>query len=220
MDFREPAGHGPLHSAPMHSEPAPAPVVHHKRGGRGWLTFLLIIILVAAGAAAYWWRDKDAKEEANKQTSQITDLQSQVSDLQKDLKSAQEDAKKATSSQAGPSEDTLKKVQDAVKSGKYADMQSLLGNKVNVILAASEGLGSRTPAQVVTDLKYLDGGTDPWDFALPAETISSYQDGDYAQYFPVGALVGKSANNYVVSLVFNNSGKVTGIFMANKADIL
>lgn len=215
MDFREPDRHPA-------SEPAQpvaiSPQAKSGGGGKRWLKFLLVLTLIAAAAAAaYYWRDAEAKDQSKKQSSDITELQQQVSQLQTELSAAEESA---TATQSGPSEDTLKKVQDAVKSGKYTDMQTLLADKVMVIQAASEGMGSRTPAQALSDLKYLDGGTDPWDFALTSTVISGYQDGDYSQYFPVGALVGKSANNYVVSFVFNNSGKVSVIFMANKADIL
>jgi type II secretory pathway pseudopilin PulG len=216
MDFREPE----RHSVPEPTRPvAISPQTRHDGGGMGWLKALLALVLIAAaGAGAYYYRDTEAKDQAKKHSAEVAELQQQVSNLRNDLDAAKEEA--AATQQAGPSDETLKKVQDAVKSGKYADIQSLIADKVMVIQAASEGLGSRTPTQAVADLKFLDGGTDPWDFALTSTVVSSYQDGDYAQYFPVGALVGKAANNYVVSFVFNNDGKVSAIFMANKADIL
>lgn len=218
MDFREPDRYQP----PEPTGPVPVSTPPERRGrGKGLLKLLLALILIAgAGGGAYYWRDKEAKDDAGLQSSQINQLQQQVSKLQSDLKTTEDKAAAEAASQSGPTDDTLKKVQDAVKSGKYADMQSLIASKVNVVIAASEGLGQRTPAQAVADLKYLDSGTDPWNFALASAVINGYQDGDYAQYFPVGGLVGKSANDYVVSFVFNNSGKVIGIFIAADADLL
>ncbi len=218
MDFREPTTHQP--QEPMRPIPPPPKT---KRGGRGkgLLKLLLVLLLIAgAGAGAYYWRDKEAKDDASQQSGQTSQLQQQISKLESDLKEAEDKASAEAAAKAGPSADTLKKVQDAVKAGKYADIQNLMASKVFIIIAASEGLGSRTPAQAVADLKYLDSGTDPWNFALATAVIDGYQDGDYAQYFPVGALVGKSANNYVVSFVFSNSGKISVIFMAANADLL
>jgi hypothetical protein len=88
-----------------------------------------------------------------------------------------------------------------------------MGDKVNVIVAASDGLGSRTPEQAVNDLKTL-ASTKDWNFKLEAKTVATYQDGDYSIYFPAGALVGKSSDGHVVSFVFNDTGKITGIFIA------
>lgn len=218
MDFREPDRHQP--QEPMRPVPVTTPPKRRRRG-KSLLKLLLALILIAGvGGGAYYWRDKEAKDDAGQQSNQISQLQQQVAKLKSDLKTADDKAAAEAASQPGPTADTLKKVQDAVKSGKYADMQSLIATKVNIIIAASEGLGPRTPAQAVADLKYLDSGTDPWNFALASAVINGYQDGDYAQYFPVEALVGKSANDYVVSFVFNNSGKIIGIFMAADADLL
>ncbi|MBI4033451.1 hypothetical protein HY379_00450 [Candidatus Saccharibacteria bacterium] len=221
MDFREPARLQPqAPSQPVEpSQPAPPQEKHKGRAGR-WLRFLLAVVLIAgAGASAYYWRDSEAKDKDQLSSSQIDQLEQQNSKLQKDLKAAQGDAAKAAD-KAVPSADTLKKIQDAVKAGKYADIQSLMAAKLNIIIAASEGLGTRTSAQAVADLKTLDTGSDPWNFALTTAVVSAYQDGDYAQYFPVGALVGKAANDQVVSFVFNNSGKISAIFIAANADIL
>lgn len=90
---------------------------------------------------------------------------------------------------------------------------------IKVIIAAAEGIGDRTPTQAISDLKYVENATDPWDFDLPVATLTAYATGDYTQYFPDGALVGKSADNRVISFTFNSSGKISGIFMS-AADIL
>ena len=58
-----------------------------------------------------------------------------------------------------------------------------MASTIKVIIAASEGIGDRTPVQAINDLKYLDSATDPWDFALNATTLSKYQSGDYKDYF-------------------------------------
>ncbi len=106
----------------------------------------------------------------------------------------------------------------AVKSGNYAALEQQMADKVKVTLAASEGLGDRTPEQAVADMKYLDAGTDPWNFALDAAALKVYQEGEYKAFFTTSAFVGKSANNYVVSFTFDDSANISGIFMGANLD--
>jgi hypothetical protein len=222
MDFRGPVRSYPqqqpaYHEAPPQQQPQqqPEPQYHHRKSGKGKSLFklLLVLILIAAAAAGAWYyRDKQAKDDAKSQAAQISDLQAQLSTARDNLAAA--NAKTQTdTTQTGPSEDTIKKVQDAVSNAKYADLKVLMGDKVNVIVAASDGLGSRTPEQAVNDLKTL-ASTKDWNFKLEAKTVATYQDGDYSIYFPAGALVGKSSDGHVVSFVFNDTGKITGIFIA------
>ena len=74
--------------------------------------------------------------------------------------------------------------------------------------------------EAIGDLKYVENAADPWDLALTSATLNSYADGSYGQYFPSDALVGKSADNYVISFTFNEAGKIDGIFMASDASLL
>lgn len=179
------------------------------------LVILLCLILIAiAAAGGYLWRDRDAKTNSQTQQARITELEQKVTDLQKQQAAANSTPTNTSPTPKAPSQATLDNIKDSVKSGNYAALEGFMAPSVSVIIAASDGVGNRTPAQAVNDVKYLDSGTDPWDFALPASTIASYQEGDYAKYFPDTALVGKSANDHVVSFTFNSDGKINGIFMS------
>lgn len=221
MDF-ERSHQSPQTYQPEPSPPQPQHLPHqneHKKGGgfKKLLLWLLFLILLAGAAAgAYYYRDMEAKDQLQQSQTQIDELEAKNAKLQADLNAAKEDSTAA----AKPSQATLDNIADAVKSGNYAALQQLMADKVKVIIAASEGLGDRTPAQAVADVKYLDAGTDPWNFALDAATLKDYQEGDYTQYFPTDAFVGKSANNYVVSFTFDDSAKISGIFMAANAETL
>jgi len=195
----------PVQTAPHHKEPSGA--------GKKILKLLLILILLAGAAAAGWYyRDMEAKDNAKVAAAEIATLKAKNTKLESDLAAATA----ANAAARAPSAETLDDIKAAVQSGNYAALESLMADKVTVILAASEGLGERTPAQAVADLAYLDDGTDPWDFALTATIVDGYREGDYAKYFPQTALVGKSANKYVVSFSFDNDGeKITTIFMSN-----
>lgn len=204
---------------PQASQQASSP--RKKVNAKKLLLPLLIILLLAVGAGAYYWRDKQPKTDQKNKQSEISSLQQKVSDLEKQL--AEEKAKKAGPAQPTttlPSTAELENIKAAISSGNTAALEGYMAPSVRVIIAASEGIGDRTPTQAIGDLAYLNAGTDPWNFALPASTLANYASGSYAQYFPSSALVGKSANKYVVSFTFNSSGKINGIFMAVNSDLL
>lgn len=207
------------------SSPIIQPKPANKNNKKKWLLTLLILVLIAGGAGAYWWRDNQAKaDQAAKQTeiskleNDKAELESEVDELKKQL--ADEKSKNTEESATTPSAETLQNIQDAITSGNTAALEGYMASTVRVIFAASEGVGDRAPMQAVSDLAYLKGATDPWDFDLPAATLSNYASGDYAQYFPEGALVGKSANGYVISFTFDDTGKINGIFVSSDASLL
>ena len=218
MDFREPTTHQP--QEPLRPIPPP-PKAKRGRRGKGLVKLLLVLILIAgAGAGGWYYRDTGAKDDSKTKQTEIDNLKAANTKLQSDLDAAKKTTADSTATKTKPTQADLDNIEAAVKSGNYAALEQLMAAKVTVIIAASEGLGERTPTQAIADIKYLDSGTDPWDFDLTAATIDGYQAGDYKQYFPDGALAGKSANNYVVSFSFDSSGKISTIFMSADADLL
>lgn len=185
------------------------------------LVISMVVIVIAAGS--YVYRDKQAKDQNSKNQATIASLQSEINDLKKQLNNqsaASSNTSKSSTATAVPSAATLANIADAIKSGNTAALEGYMAPSVMVVLAASEGIGSQTPAQAVADLKYLDSATDPWNFNLDATTLTKYANGDYKTYFKTNTLVGKSANGYVVAFNFNEVGKINGIFMSVSADLL
>lgn len=111
-------------------------------------------------------------------------------------------------------------IRSAVESHNFAPLETYITNPVPVIIAASDGVGDRTPAQAITDLAYVNSGTLPWDFNLPAATLSALDAGFYTDYFDTTTYVGKASNNMVVAFNFDDCGKINQIFMAASIDLL
>lgn len=182
---------------------------------------LIIVLLIGAGLGAYWWRDQSAKKAIEKQQAETAQIQALLTKAEQDL--AAEKAKSSAAPSATPppsTAETDENIAAAINSGNTAALESYMASTIRVIIAASEGVGDRTPAQAIADLAYLDSATEPWDFSLPSATLDGYSSGDYAMYFPAGALVGRSEDDKVVAFTFNGAGKIDGIFMAANADLL
>lgn len=197
------------------------------------LLIILLILILLAGSAylGYWYRSNQAKKQADQLNQQISELQQQKKEAE-DAKAKLQtelDELKATKSTTtttttttgtAPTAAVKANIEDAIKSGNTAALEGYMANPVKVVIAASGGVGDKTPAQAVASLSYIDAGTDPWNFNLPAATLQSYRNGPYGQYFPTNAVVGKSANNYVISFSFNSAGKISTVFMAVNSDLL
>lgn len=117
--------------------------------------------------------------------------------------------------------DTFKaNIRAAVESHNYAALEPSMNATVRVILAASEGVGDRTPAQAVADMAYLNQGTTPWNFSLPAATITAWEAGFYTDYFDDNTYVGRATNGMVVVFDFDTCGKINEVFMVAHEELL
>lgn len=204
--------------APSYQPPADKP---KKSGGKAKMFIMALIFLVLGAAGGYYYADMQAQKELDQAKQEASDLATEKAKLAKDLADAKKANEKTTVAVSKEvTQEQLDNIIDAVGSGNYAAVQSYFANPVKIIIAASEGLGNRTPVQAVTDLKYLDSAKDPWDFDLAKAVIDEYKKGDYKEYFPANALVGKSTDGRVVVFGFNDEAKINLVFMAADADSL
>lgn len=191
------------------------------------ILIILLVILLMAGSLflGYWYRDRKAKEQAEQLNQQITELQTQKQTAEDNAVKIQKEldelkAAKSTTTTNVPTAAVKENVIASITSGNTAALEGYMANPVKVVIAASGGVGDRTPAQAVSDIVYIKDGTAPWNFNLPAATLAAYRASSYGQYFPTNAIVGKSANNYVISFSFNSAGKISTVFMANNAALI
>lgn len=192
--------------------------------GKGIVLGVLALMLIAAAAGgAYWWRDKTAKNFEAKQASQISSLQQQLTaEKAKNAGSSGPNKQPACSSEA-PGMTTTANIEASITSGNTAALEGYMTSSVNVIIAASEGLGAKTPAQAVDAVTtFITSDNTSWDynFPLPATTLSTYGKGFYGQYFPNNAIVGKASNSKVISFSFDCNAKISTVFMAASEDLL
>lgn len=200
-----------------------------KKRGKKILKFLLIVLLLAGLSAGAWYYYTSTQKVLDDKDAQIKSLSSELKKSQVANKKLSDklvaqsasisDTTTATTTSAFTQTDK-ENIAAAISSGNTAALEQKLASSVTVVIAASEGLGARTPVQAISDLNYLNSAKQPWDFNLPAATIADYQTGDYAKYFPDGAVVGKSADGKVVSFSTTANNKITVIFMCADAALL
>lgn len=190
---------------------------------------LLILILIAAAAGgAYWCRDKAAKKTEKQQAADISSLQQTNASLKKQLaaekvKNATAGADQTACASKAPGASVIENIQASITSGNTAALGGYMAPTVNVIIAASEGLGPKTPDQAITAItNFITPDTSSWDydFSLPASVLSSYGKGSYSKYFPGNAVVGKASNMQVVSFSFDCNGKISTVFVAADESLL
>jgi cell division protein FtsL len=177
---------------------------------------LAIIVLALAGASAgaghYWQQqniDRLEKDIASK-NEEIELLRKQLSEAQEIDEEEQEE----------PQPLNIERLQQIITEKSYDELREYLADEVLVILAASEGIGLRTPSQVVGDLSFLSSASSPWSFAIDDDTLAQWRAGNYGSYVPTSAYIGQSADGYVVAFQFDASGRVQTIFMTDDLELL
>lgn len=196
----------------------------------GMFMVLLAIVLVTAGVGAFWWRNDQANKQKAKDAETISQLQKDLSEAKKQiseqvLKNSDTETINITPaptlSSKQPSASTLENIKASFVSKNTAALEGYMAAKVNVVYAASEFAGEKTPAQAVAAMDYVNSGAvAPWNFNLDAATLANYATGDYSQYFKPTTYVGRSGNGYVVAVNFDSTGKINGLFVSASDSLL
>lgn len=191
------------------------------------IVLLVLVLLAAAAGAAYYWRDMSAKEKEKQQASDLSSLQQKNSKLEKELADAKAKSGSTTDETActskSPSAAAIGNIEASITSGNTAALEGYMASSVNVIIAASEGLGMKTPTEAVSGISdFITSDPTSWDydFDLSAALVGSYGKGFYGQYFPDNAIAGKASNQKVISFSFDCNGKISTVFLAANADLL
>lgn len=194
------------------------------------LLFLLVIILIAAAAfGAYWWRDREAKAFEQTQASNISSLKSELALTNVKLTDAL--AENATTSQlcdteikcvaTAPSAIAAENIKASITSSNLAALAGYMASSVTLTLASTGVSETVTPTQAISNIAaFTADATSPWNFSVIASTLSTYSKGTFAKYFTDISIVGKSANNKVISVSFDCDSKISTVFMSSNESLL
>jgi hypothetical protein len=182
-----------------------------------WLIGLTVLVIILASVTAWLAYSYAKKSDGYQQiNSQLTIVTNELNDL----KNSKTQPTTTPTPKPTISPALKENITAAINTMNTAALEGYMTNPVTVVLAASEFGGPRTPTQAVSDLNYLSSATGPWNFNLSTPQLNAYKAGAYSQYFGDNTIVGKSANDYVVSFAINDSGKISVIFIAANASLL
>ncbi len=174
-----------------------------------WLVLVVVVVLVT-NAFTYF-------VTANIYGKKLSESQQKSDDLAKQLKDAQQNTASNTKSpgisDGNVSSSTKTTLQAIIDAKKYQDLLSSLSDNVTVVVAGSSTT-QQTRQQAISSLGFLNNATGQWNWNLTADQLQQLQQGANAQYFGGNAVVGISSDGYVVSLVVDDSGQVTAVFMS------
>ena len=131
----------------------------------------------------------------------------------------------AACTEVAPDANTIENLQAVVNTANTEPLLAWVAPTVNVVLAASEAYGPLEPVPAtlaLADFLMADHSTPPaeYDFALPAATLDAYRAGDYADYFPPTALVGRGNDNHVVAFSFDCDGLIDTMLLVGDESLL
>jgi len=186
--------------------------------------FAVLILIGGSVGITYWWRNDVANKAELKLQTQISNLQKNKINLSISTTGPDttETDQSSGCSPVSPSQNSLDSIIAVISTGNTQPLEGYMADSVNVILAATEAYGIQTKDKAVASIITFtgDSATTTWDFNLGASTISSYGSGEYSQYFPSIALVGKSSDDKVISFSFDCDAKISTVFMAGSEDLL
>jgi len=185
-------------------------------------SLITVALVIATAVLTYWLTDMSNNDIETRLNNEIKQLKSDNDSLDKELQDKSDSAAviKQSSDTKTPDEDDLGNIKAAISIGNTEPLQGYMAQTVNVILAASEGIGDRTPVQATLDITDFIDGAGTWDFNLSASTLNSYGKSFYGQYFPNNAVVGKSSKGKIISISFDKDAKINQVFFATVEDVL
>lgn len=193
------------------------------------LVLLMVVLSGASAYGAYLWRDSMADKLEKQQAINTESFENIIASFQKQIADAKTTDTTDTTveedvcTEVAPNATAIDNIKASITSANTAALEGYMATSVNVILAATEAYGPQTPTQAISDISvFLGSDIDSWDydFSLSAATLTSYQTGDYSQYFSTISVVGKATNDQLISFSFDCNGKIDTVFLATNSSLL
>jgi hypothetical protein len=110
-------------------------------------------------------------------------------------------------------------IQTAVDAHDTATLQGYLGATVGVVIPSQGQNGSQSAATAISELSQLFTTTDPWTFSIDPTTLTHYRQGSFGAYFPSKAIMARSSDGHVISLI-PSGGTIVTMLLASDDTLL
>lgn len=118
---------------------------------------------------------------------------------------------------ATPQGASQQSISTAISSGNYSSLSPFMVNPVSVRIEASECCNPMTPDDAAAQLSYLDSAETPWSF--DNQDIKTGLEASFPESYG-NAIIGVSANNYLVGFQLNGQNFITKVSMASDYHLL
>lgn len=116
------------------------------------------------------------------------------------------------------SEKDIAAIESAVDDNDPTGLYEYLTDPVHVQFAASDFDSDRSPDNAVVDLAYIKGSSG-WNWDVDPSTVLTFRAGAYGDQFDKDAIVGESAEGYVISFTVVKD-KISQIFVSKSVGLV
>ena len=109
-------------------------------------------------------------------------------------------------------------IEKAIDDNDPTGLYDYLADPVHITFAASDFDSDRSRDLAITDLAYVSGSTG-WNWNLDDATLAAFRAGTYKNYFPDDAIIGQSAESYVIAFTVTGT-EITRVFVSKSAAIV
>ena len=109
-------------------------------------------------------------------------------------------------------------IEKAIDDNDPTGLYDYLADPVHITFAASDFDSDRSRDLAITDLAYVSGSTG-WNWNLDEATLAAFRAGTYKNYFPDDAIIGQSAESYVIAFTVTGT-EITRVFVSKSAAIV
>lgn len=189
-----------------------------------WIFIITIVLIIGASGAVIYCQRAKSEERLAEKSDKIVELEEKIKNLEQSKPQPSDNPTNDSGVDRPvcqiPDSGKVENITASITSKNTAALEGYLANPVSVIIAASEGMGNRTPTQAISDISSFISDTGSWDFNLPQSTIDAYRAGFYTRYFPENSVIGKSNNEKVISFSFNCDASISTVFLSPGSDLL
>lgn len=126
-----------------------------------------------------------------------------------------------TTSASGVPQETFESVAASIESKDLTGLRTRYANQVTVIVVKTSTKKKVSASDVQALIgNPLNSAVAPWNWHVPSDQLSQWQQGPYGEYFTEDHTIGISDDGTVISIGYDEDGNIDEIFIASVEDLV